>query len=63
MELNIVEQTEKLQAELANLQAQLQQIEQAKNNVVAAILKNAGKLELIQSLTPEEEPATVDKEE
>ena len=63
MELNVKEQTEKLQAELAQLQAQLQQIEQAKNNVVTAILKNAGKQELLQSLTPDEKPDTVDKKE
>ncbi len=50
MELNVEEQTEKLQAEQATLQQQLQQIEQAKNNVVAAILKNTGKLELLNSL-------------
>ena len=50
LEVNVKEQTEKLQAELAQLQAQLQQVEQAKNNVVAAILKNAGKLEFLNSL-------------
>ncbi len=58
MELNVKEQTEKLQAEQAQLNQQLQQIEQAKNNAVAAILKNAGKLELLQSLNgdkPKEE--------
>ena len=57
MELNIKEQTEKLEAALKQLQAQLQQVEQAKNNVVAAILKNTGKLELLRSLSgdkPEE---------
>ena len=51
MELNIKEQTEKLQAERAQLNQELQQIELAKNNVVASILKNAGKLELLQSLS------------
>ncbi len=63
MELNVKEQTEKLQGEQAQLQTQLQQIEQAKNNVVAAILKNAGKLEFLQSLTVETKPDTVDKKE
>ena len=51
MELNVKEQTEKLQAERAQLNQELQQIELAKNNVVASILKNAGKLELLNSLS------------
>ncbi len=58
MELNVKEQTEKLQAEQAKLQQQLQQLEQARNNVVIALAKNAGKLELLQSLNgdkPKEE--------
>ena len=50
MELNVKEQTEKLEAEIKELQAQLQQVEQAKNNVVAAILKKQGALELLNSL-------------
>ena len=56
MELNVKEQTEKLQAEIA-------QLEQVKNNVVVAILKKAGALELLQSLTVETKPDTVDKKE
>lgn len=56
MELDVKEQTEKLEAEIA-------QLEQVKNNVVVAILKKAGALELLQSLTPEEKPAKVDKKE
>ena len=58
MELNVKEQTDKLQAELIQLTAQLQQVEQAKNNVVAAVLKKQGALELLQSLNgdkPKEE--------
>ena len=55
MELNVKEQTEKLQSEIVKLQAQLQQIKQANDNVVAAILKNAGKLELLQSLATTQE--------
>ena len=53
MELNVKEQTEKLNAELAQLQQQLQQVEQARNNLTAAILKKAGALELLQSLDGE----------
>lgn len=50
MELNVKEQTEKLQAEIGQLQAQLQQVEQARNKLTAAILKKAGALELLQGL-------------
>ena len=63
MELNIKEQTEKLQAEITQLTGQLQQIDsqmaqlqQAKNNQVAVILKKQGALELLQSLASEEKP-------
>ena len=59
MELNIKEQTEKLQAEITQLTGQLQQIDsqmaqlqQAKNNQVAVILKKQGALELLQGLEP-----------
>ena len=64
MELNVKEQTEKLQAELAQATGQLQQVDnrmaqlqQAKNIQVTAILKKQGALELLQSLSadkPEE---------
>ncbi len=61
MELNVKEQTEKLQAELAQETGKLQQIDnqiaqlqQAKNIQVAAILKKQGALELLQSLVGDE---------
>lgn len=50
MELNVKEQTEKLQAEMTQLQTQLQQIEQARNNVIIAIAKKQGFLEGLQGL-------------
>ena len=57
MELNVKEQTEKLQAEIAQLTGQLQQLDnqlaqlqQAKNNQIAEILKKQGALELLQRL-------------
>ena len=50
MELNIKEQTEKLQGEQAKLQQRLQQIEQARNNVIIAIAKKQGAIEHLQSL-------------
>ena len=57
MEVNIEEQTEKLQAEVAQLTGQLQQLDnqiaqlnQARNNQVALILKKQGALELLQNL-------------
>ncbi len=57
MELNVKEQTEKLQGEIAQATRQLQQVEnqiaqlqQAKNIQVTAILKKQGALELLQSL-------------
>ncbi|KKL25310.1 hypothetical protein LCGC14_2406580 [marine sediment metagenome] len=60
MELNVKEQTEKLQGELAQATRQLQQVDnqmaqlqQAKNNQVAVILKKQGALELLQSLSAE----------
>ena len=60
MELNVKEQTEKLQGEIAQLTRQLQQVEnqiaqlqQAKNIQVTAILKKQGALELLQSLEGE----------
>ena len=60
MELNVKEQTEKLQGELAQATRQLQQVDnqmaqlqQAKNNQVAVILKKQGALELLNSLDGE----------
>ncbi len=60
MELNVKEQTEKLQAELAQATRQLQQIDnqiaqlqQARNIQVSLILKKQGALELLQSLSVE----------
>ena len=57
MDINIKEQTEKLQTEMATLTGQLQQIDneiarfqQARNNQVALILKKQGALELLQEL-------------
>ncbi len=57
MELNVKEQTEKLQTEIARLTGELQQLEsqatqlqQARNNQVALILKKQGALELLQNL-------------
>ena len=57
MELNVKEQTEKLQAEITQLTGQLQQLDnqiaqfnQARNNQVAQILKKQGALELLQNL-------------
>ena len=57
MELNVKEQTEKLQAEITRLTGELQQLEsqvaqlqQARNNQVALILKKQGALELLQNL-------------
>ena len=57
MEIDIKEQQDKLRAEVAELTGQLQQIDnqiaqlnQAKNNQVALILKKQGALELLQSL-------------
>ncbi len=60
MELNVKEQTEKLQAELAQMTRQLQQVDnqmaqlqQARNIQVNTILKKQGALELLQSLSVE----------
>ena len=57
MEIDIKEQQDKLRAEVAELTGQLQQLDnkiaqldQAKNNQVALILKKQGALELLQSL-------------
>ena len=57
MEVNVKEQTEKLNAEITQLNSQLQQVDaqiaqlqQTRNNVVATILKKAGALELLQGL-------------
>ena len=57
MELNVKEQTEKLQAELAQASRQLQQVDnqmaqlqQARNIQVNTILKKQGALELLQGL-------------
>ena len=56
MELNVKEQTEKLQAELAQMTRQLQQVDnqmaqlqQARNIQVNTILKKQGALEFLQS--------------
>lgn len=61
MELNVKEQTEKLQGELAQATGQLQQVDnqlaqlqQARNIQVAVILKKQGALELLQGLGAEE---------
>ena len=60
MELNVKEQTEKLQGELALATRQLQQVDnqiaqlqQARNIQVNTILKKQGALELLQSLSVE----------
>ena len=57
MEIDIKEQQDKLRAEVAELTGQLQQLDnqiaqlnQAKNNQVALILKKQGALELLESL-------------
>ena len=57
MEIDVNEQQDKLRAEVAELTGQLQQLDnqiaqlnQAKNNQVALILKKQGALELLQSL-------------
>lgn len=57
MEIDIKEQQDKLRAEVAELTGQLQQLDnqiaqlnQAKNNQVAVILKKQGALELLESL-------------
>ena len=57
MEINIDEQQDKLRAEVAELTGQLQQLDnqiaqlnQSKNNQVALILKKQGALELLESL-------------
>ena len=62
MELNVKEQTEKLQAELAQATRQLQQVDnqmaqlqQARNIQVNTILKKQGALELLQSLNTNKE--------
>ncbi len=60
MELNVKEQTEKLQAELRQMTGQLQQVDnqmaqlqQARNIQVNTSLKKQGALELLQSLSVE----------
>lgn len=53
MEIDIKEQSEKLQNELNQLQVQLQQIEQVRNNTINAILKTSGAIELLQKLEKE----------
>ena len=60
MEIDIKEQQDKIRAEVAELTGQLQQLDnqiaqlnQAKNNQVALILKKQGALELLQSLNGE----------
>ena len=62
MEIDIKEQTEKLQSEIAQLTGQLQQLDnqiaqfqQARNNQVAIILRKQGALELLQSLDSKKE--------
>jgi len=49
MEIDVKEQENNLRAELAQLQTQLQQIEQARNNLVSAVLQKKGALELVLS--------------
>ena len=62
LEVNVKEQTEKLQGEIAQATRQLQQVDnqiaqlqQAKNVQVTAILKKQGALELLQSLDGDSE--------
>lgn len=50
MEIDVKEQEDKLRAELAQLQGQLQQVEQARNNLIINIAKKSGALELLQGL-------------
>ena len=50
MELNVKEQTEKLEGEKTQLNQQLQQIEQVRNNLIIAIAKKQGAIEHLQSL-------------
>ena len=60
MELNVKEQTDKLQEEIAQLNVQLQQVEQVRNNIIIAIAKKQGAVEHLQGLTSEEKPAIVE---
>ena len=53
MELNIKEQTEKLQVELEGLARQIQQVQQQQQVLVNEALKKQGALELLQSLDSE----------
>ena len=62
MELNVKEQIEKLQGELAQMTRQLQQVDnqmaqlqQARNIQVNTILKKQGAMELLQSLNTNKE--------
>lgn len=50
MELDTKKEIGKLQAEITQLQNQLQQAEQVRNNLTAAILKKAGAVEMLQGL-------------
>lgn len=58
MEINIEEQTTKLQTEVAQLTGQLQQLDsqyqQTRNNLVGEILKKQGALELLQGMEKDE---------
>lgn len=56
MELDTKKEIEKLQAELGQLQTQLQQVEQSRSNLTTIIVKKMGALEMLQGLK-EEKPA------
>lgn len=50
MELDTKKEIEKLQAEIAQLQNQLNQVEQNRTNLTTVIVKKMGALEMLQGL-------------
>lgn len=58
MELDVSKEREKLQAGIEQLQKQLNQVEQTRNNLTAEVLKKMGALEMLQGL--KSEPKTGD---
>ncbi len=54
MELDVKKEKEKLQGEIEQLQKQLNQVEQTRNNLTTMIVKKMGALEMLQGLKKEE---------
>lgn len=53
MELDTAKEIKKLQVEITQLQNQLNQVEQNRNNLTTVIVKKMGALEMLQDLEPQ----------